>query len=73
MPALLAAKLRYATYYFHTLEKADVLYNKGRDVAVDGLKMFLLEWENIQTAQHWVINASADHAMQPCYAAGFPR
>jgi tetratricopeptide (TPR) repeat protein len=45
--------LRYAKYYNDVLSGADDLFMKGGENVLTGLKLFDLEWPNIQAGQAW--------------------
>lgn len=51
MPSLREAQLRQATYYQILAREANDLYSKGSKFVKEGLDLFDLEWDNIQTGQ----------------------
>jgi len=48
-----AARQRHSEHYMKMLSYADELYLKGREGILDGLRLFDLEWANIQAGQAW--------------------
>jgi tetratricopeptide (TPR) repeat protein len=48
------ARYMHATHYKEILSASDDLYLEGGENILLGLKLFDLEWENIQTSQSWV-------------------
>ena len=63
--ALFDAKLRHAEHYKNVLSAADDLYMKGEENILAGLKLFDLEWSNIQSGQSWAehVAFSADQSV----------
>lgn len=49
-----AAFQRHAVYYRDILKSADDLYKKGKENVLTGLRLFDLEWINIQAGWSWV-------------------
>jgi tetratricopeptide (TPR) repeat protein len=54
------AQLKHATHYRNVLSTANVLYGKGGENVLTGLRLFDLEIENIRAGQAWVSNNSAE-------------
>ena len=47
------AQLRHATHYETVLREADELYRRGGEAVNHGLRLFDVEWNNIQAGQAW--------------------
>ena len=57
------AQRRHAEHYRDIAARSDDVYLKGRDTAVQGLRLFRVEWENIRAGQAWAAGrASQDDA-----------
>ena len=52
-PAMILARKRQATYYLTLLLSARDLFDAGGKERIRGLKLFDMEWENIQAGQEW--------------------
>ena len=50
---MVAAQQRHAEHYRNVLSSSDRLYMQGGDGVLAGLKLFDLEWTNIQAGQAW--------------------
>ncbi|MEI8004301.1 MAG: NB-ARC domain-containing protein, partial [Methanothrix sp.] len=50
---MVAAQQRHAEHYRNVLSSSDWLYMQGGDGVLAGLKLFDLEWTNIQAGQAW--------------------
>ena len=48
------AHLNHASHYMNVLKRADNLYLEGSENVLAGLRLFVLEWENIRRGQTWV-------------------
>lgn len=54
-----AARLRHTRHYLEVLDRADVLYLKGGEQILVGLRLFDTERSNIQAGQAWAAKSSA--------------
>jgi len=53
MPSRREASLRHAVHYGTVLRAADDLYLQGGEALIRSLKLFDVEWQNLQLAQAW--------------------
>ena len=53
MPSRHEARLRHAAYFAQIAREANELYEQGNEAALRGLKLFDVEWRNIEGGQAW--------------------
>jgi tetratricopeptide (TPR) repeat protein len=59
-------RLKHASHYKDVLSAADDLYTEGGENVLAGLRLFDLEWENIQAGQAWAAGAQSQEAAWLC-------
>src|SRR5690348_367846 len=60
MPRSYKAHLRHAGHFERVARKANDLYERGGQLALDGLRLFDTEWTNIQRGQAWAAGHAAE-------------
>lgn len=66
------AQRQHATYYLNILEESDRLYLRGDEALMHGLKLFDLEWQNIQAGQSWASNHAGNNETAARLCSRYP-